>query len=219
MFTGIVQGIRKISSVSDIEGGRKLRIQLDNFSGNLEHGASVAVNGVCLTAVKISQGWADFDIIQETLDRSNLSVLKSGDSVNIERACRYGDEVGGHNVSGHVDCIGIIKKIYKSPNNRDVLVSCDKHWLAYLIPKGWVAVDGVSLTVVDVGDNWFSVSLIPETLRQTVFGLKTEGQKVNLEFDHTVKVIVHTIEKMLPEIKEHAQSNLNIGGNYKVWNK
>ena len=130
MFTGIVQGIRKISSVSDIEGGRKLRIQLDNFSGNLEHGASVAVNGGCLTAVKISQGWADFDIIQETLDRSNLSVLKSGDSVNIERACIYGDEVGGHNVSGHVDCIGIIKKIYRSPNNRDVLVSCDKHWLA-----------------------------------------------------------------------------------------
>ena len=93
MFTGIVQGIRKISLVSDIEGGRKLRIQLDDSSENLKLGASVAVNGVCLTAVKISQGWADFDIIQETLDRSNLSVLKSGDSVNIERACSYGDEV------------------------------------------------------------------------------------------------------------------------------
>ena len=104
--------------------------------------------------------------------------------------------------------MGIIKKIYNSPNNRDVLVSCDKQWLAYLIPKGWITVDGVSLTVVDVGDNWFSVSLIPETLKQTVLGLKTEGQKVNLEFDHTVKVIVHTIERMLPEIKEKAMSNL-----------
>jgi len=216
MFTGIVQGIRKISLVSDIEGGRKLRIQLDNFSENLEHGASVAVNGVCLTAVKISQGWAEFDIIQETLNRSNLSVLKSGDSVNIERACSYGDEVGGHHVSGHVDYIGIIKKIYNSPNNRDVVVSCDKQWLAYLIPKGWITVDGVSLTVVDVGDNWFSVSLIPETLKQTVLGLKTEGQKVNLEFDHTVKVIVHTIERMLPEIKENPQTNLKKGGNNKV---
>ena len=213
MFTGIVQGIRKISLVSDIEGGRKLRIQLDDSSDNLKHGASVAVNGVCLTAVKISQGWAEFDIIQETLNRSNLGALKSGDSVNIERACSYGDEVGGHLVSGHVDCIGIIKKIYNSPNNRDVVVSCDKQWLAYLIPKGWITVDGVSLTVVDVGDNWFSVSLIPETLKQTVLGLKTEGQKVNLEFDHTVKVIVHTIERMLPEIKENVLSNLKNSGN------
>ena len=216
MFTGIVQGIRKISLVSDIEGGRKLRIQLDDFSGNLEHGASVAVNGVCLTAVKISQGWAEFDIIQETLNCSNLSTLKSGDSVNIERACSYGDEVGGHYVSGHVDCIGIIKKIYNSPNNRDVTICCDKQWLAYLIPKGWITVDGVSLTVVDVGDNWFSVSLIPETLKQTVLGLKTEGQKVNLEFDHTVKVIVHTIERMLPEIKENAQFNFKKGGSNKA---
>ena len=216
MFTGIVQGIRKISLVSDIEGGRKLRIQLDDLSENLEHGASVAVNGVCLTAVKFSQGWAEFDIIQETLNRSNLSALKSGDSVDIERACSYGDEVGGHHVSGHVDCMGIIKKIYNSPNNRDVVVSCDKKWLAYMIPKGWITVDGVSLTVVDVGDNWFSVSLIPETLKQTVLGLKTEGQKVNLEFDHTVKVIVHTIERMLPEIKENVLSNLKKGGNNKV---
>ena len=160
MFTGIVQGIRKISLVSDIEGGRKLRIQLDDLSENLEHGASVAVNGVCLTAVKFSQGWAEFDIIQETLNRSNLSALNSGDSVDIDRAYSYGEEVGGHLVSGHVDCMGIIKKIYNAPNNRDVVVSCDKQWLAYLIPKGWITIDGVSLTVVDVGDNWFSVSLL-----------------------------------------------------------
>ena len=173
MFTGIVQGIRKISLVSDIEGGRKLRIELDDFSENLKHGASVAVNGVCLTAVKISQGWAEFDIILETLNRSNLSVLKSGDFVNIERACSYGDEVGGHHVSGHVDCMGIIKKIHNSPNNHDVVVSCEKQWLAYLIPKGWISVDGVSLTVVDVGGNWFSFSLIPETVSYTHLTLPT----------------------------------------------
>ena len=216
MFTGIVKGIRKISLVTDIEGGRKLRIQLDDFSVNLEYGASVAVNGVCLTAVKISQGWAEFAIIQATLYRSNLSTLKSGDSVNIERACSYGDEVGGHHVSGHVDCIGIIKKIYNSPNNRDVVVCCDKQWLAYLIPKGWITVDGVSLTVVDIVDNCFSVSLIPETLKHTVLGLKTEGKKVNLEFDHTVKVIVHTINRMLPEITDNSQFNLKKGGNNKI---
>ena len=111
--------------------------------------------------------------------------------------------------------MGTIKKIYISPNNCDFLVSCEKKWLNYLIPKGWITVDGVSLTVVDVGDNWFSVSLIPETLKQTVLGLKTENQKVNLEFDHTVKVIVHTIERMLPEIKDKALSNLKRGGNNK----
>ena len=219
MFTGIVQGKRKISLVSDIEGGRKLRIELDDFSENLKHGASLAVNGVCLTAVKISQGWAEFDIIQETLNRSNLSTLKSGDSVNIERACRYGDEVGGHHVSGHVDCIGIIKKIYNPTNNCEVVVDCDKQWLAYLIPKGWITVDGVSLTVVDIGGNWFSVSLIPETLKQTVLGLKMEGQKVNLEFDHTVKVIVQTIERILPEIKEKVFSNFKMDEDNKVLNK
>ena len=219
MFTGIVQGIRKISLVSDIEGGRKIRIQLDDFSGNLKHGASVAVNGVCLTAVKISQDWTEFDIIKVTLNRSNLSALKSGDSVNIERACSYGDEVGGHHVSGHVDCIGIIKKIYNTTNNCEVVVDCDKQWLAYLIPKGWITVDGVSLTVVDIGRNWFSVSLIPETLKQTVLGLKMEGQKVNLEFDHTVKVIVQTIERILPEIKEKVFSNFKMGEDNKVLNK
>ncbi len=208
MFTGIVQGMRKISLVSDIEGGRKLRIQLDDLSKNLLNGASVAVNGVCLTATKISKESAEFDIIQETLNRSNLSELKSGDFVNIERACSYGDELGGHLVSGHVDCVGNIKKIYNSPNNRDFIINCDKKWLPYLIYKGWVTVDGVSLTVVDLGNNWFSFSLIPETLKQTILGFKIESQKVNLEFDSTVKVIVHTIERMMPDIKDNVMYNI-----------
>ena len=131
MFTGIVQGKRKISLVSDIEGGRILRIQLDDLSKNLVKGASVAVNGVCLTATKISKEWTEFDIIQETLNRSNLSELKSGDSVNIERACSFGDEVGGHHVSGHVDCVGKIKIINNSPNNRDFIIKCDKKWWVF----------------------------------------------------------------------------------------
>ena len=207
MFTGIVQGTRNISLVSDIEGGRRLRIQLDDLSENLKIGASIAINGVCLTTVKISNGWAEFDVIQETLIRSDLGALRLGDSVNVERACSFGDEVGGHNVSGHVDCIGTIKQINKSSNNCDVVVSCDKKWIYYLIPKGWVTVDGVSLTVVDCGDTWFSFSLIPETLKQTILGHKTEGNKVNLEFDNTVKVIVHTIERMMPVIRENILSN------------
>ena len=201
MFTGIVQGIRKISAVEDFEGGRKLRIQLEDLAEKLQQGASVAVNGVCLTAIKIEVGSAEFDIIQESLDRSNLGTLVIGDSVDIERACYFGDEVGGHQVTGHIDCTGKIDEIRKTPNNRDVVVYCEEEWGRYLIPKGWIAIDGVSLTVVDVGNNWFSISLIPETLKQTVLGKKTKGDIVNLEFDHTTKVIVRTVERMLPEIK------------------
>jgi riboflavin synthase len=201
MFTGIVQGIRKISAVEDIEGGRRLRIQLEDLAEKLQQGASVAVNGVCLTAIKIEVGSAEFDIIQESLDRSNLGTLVIGDSVDIERACYFGDEVGGHQVTGHIDCTGKIDEIRKTPNNRDIVVYCEEEWGRYLIPKGWIAIDGVSLTVVDVGNNWFSISLIPETLKQTVLGKKTKGDIVNLEFDHTTKVIVRTVERMLPEIK------------------
>ncbi len=201
MFTGIIQGIRKISAVEDIEGGRKLRIQLEDLAEKLQQGASVAVNGVCLTAIKIEVGSAEFDIIQESLDRSNLGTLVIGDSVDIERACYFGDEVGGHQVTGHIDCTGKIDEIRKTPNNRDIVVYCEEEWGRYLIPKGWIAIDGVSLTVVDVGNNWFSISLIPETLKQTVLGKKTKGDIVNLEFDHTTKVIVRTVERMLPEIK------------------
>ena len=201
MFTGIVQGIRKISAVEDFEGGRKLRIQLEDLAEKLQQGASVAVNGVCLTAIKIEVDSAEFDIIQESLDRSNLGALVIGDSVDIERACYFGDEVGGHQVTGHIDCTGKIDEIRKTPNNRDIVVYCEEEWGRYLIPKGWIAIDGVSLTVVDVGNNWFSISLIPETLEQTVLGKKTKGDIVNLEFDHTTKVIVRTVERMLPEIK------------------
>ena len=201
MFTGIVQGIRKISAVEDFEGGRRLRIQLEDLAEKLQQGASVAVNGVCLTAIKIEVGSAEFDIIQESLDRSNLGTLVIGDSVDIERACYFGDEVGGHQVTGHIDCTGKIDEIRKTPNNRDIVVYCEEEWGRYLIPKGWIAIDGVSLTVVDVGNNWFSISLIPETLKQTVLGKKTKGDIVNLEFDHTTKVIVRTVERMLPEIK------------------
>ena len=111
MFTGIVQGVRKVSVITDLKGGRRLRIQLNDLVENLQHGSSVAVNGVCLTAIKIEESCAEFDIIQESLDRSNLGALVIGDSVDIERACNFGDEVGGHQVTGHIDCTGKINEI------------------------------------------------------------------------------------------------------------
>ena len=209
MFTGIVQGIRKILVVEDIQGGRRLRIQLADLAEKLQQGASVAVNGVCLTVVRFEKDWAEFDIIQETLNKSNLGVLKVGDSVDIERAYSFGDEVGGHSVTGHVDCKGIIEEVRNTPNNCDLVVSCGKEWMAYLIPKGWIAIDGTSLTLVEVGENYFSISLIPETLEQTILGKKKKGDTVNLEFDHTTKVIVRTVEKMLPQIKKQLLEGIN----------
>ena len=202
MFTGIVQGIRKISRVIDLEGCRRLLIELDDLTVNLKQGASVAVNGVCLTAVTIEKKFVEFDIIQESLNKSNLSSLKVGDYVNIERACCLGDEIGGHQINGHIDCTGKIKKIIKTKNNHELVVSCSKKWLTYLFPKGWIAVDGISLTVVDLGEDWFSIALIPETIKQTILGLKKKGNSVNLEFDYSTKVIVESINRIVPEIKE-----------------
>jgi len=209
MFTGIVQGIRKIIVMEDLQGGRRLRIQLADLAEKLQQGASVAVNGVCLTVVRFEKDWAEFDIIQETLNKSNLGVLKVGNFVDIERACSFGDEVGGHSVTGHVDCKGIIEEVRITPNNCDIFVSCSKEWMAYLIPKGWIAMDGASLTLVEVGENHFSISLIPETLEQTVLGKKKKGDTVNLEFDHTTKVIVRTVERMLPQIKKQLLEGKN----------
>lgn len=199
MFTGIVQGKCLVTAVDNFQGGRKLKIKLQILSDNLKKGASVSVNGVCLTVVALDKDWAEFDIIQESLDKSNLGDLIVGDLVNIERACSFGDEVGGHSVTGHVDCKGIIKDIHQKPNNYELVVSCEKEWIIYLIPKGWISIDGVSLTVVDVGSGYFNISLIPETLSQTVLGKKTKGDIVNLEFDHTTKVIVHTVERMFTD--------------------
>lgn len=199
MFTGIVQGTRKITGVDDYDGGRRLMVQLDELSNHLERGASVSINGTCLTVVSIEKETAGFDIIQESLDKTNLGPLQVGDFVNIERACRYGDEMGGHHVTGHIDTVGTIKDIVSSPNNRELILSCDTHWLKFLIPKGWIAIDGISLTVVTVETSSFSVCLIPETIQQTTLGQKQSGDAINLEFDHTTKVIVQTLERLLPE--------------------
>ena len=203
MFTGIVQGIRRVSGLTDFKGGRRLLLKLDDLALNLSQGASVSVNGVCLTAVCINNDLVEFDIIQESLNRSNLGLLKIDDYVNIERACCFGDEIGGHQVTGHIDCKGEIKEVKKKHNNCDLIVACDNEWISYLFPKGWIAIDGISLTVVDVGKNWFSISLIPETLEKTLLGGKNEGDYVNLEFEHITKVIVKSIERIMPLLLPH----------------
>ena len=196
MFTGIVKGLRPVESVVEKNGRRQLVISLDDFSRELEVGASVAINGTCLTTVALRDGVATFDVIQETLNCTNVGILKPGDLVNVERSCRVGDEIGGHHLMGHVDATGTILDIHATANNREVFIHHDPRWHKYMIPKGWIAVDGISLTVVSVAADHFSVCLIPETLARTTLGFKEVRRSVNLEFDHATKVIVTTIEQM-----------------------
>ena len=208
MFSGIVQGTRKIIAVDENSGIRRLKIDLSGLTENLQYGASVSVNGVCLTVVAIEKEHVRFDVILETLNRSNLDVLKTGDPVNIERSLKLEDEIGGHQVSGHVDTTGKISEILRSGNNFDLKISCASEWTHFLVPKGWIALDGISLTVVDVGEDWFTVSLIPETLKRTIIGNKHEGDPVNLEFDQNTKIIVKTMDSMLPEIEKRLRKSM-----------
>lgn len=203
LFTGIVQGKGEILFSKQVSGGLKLRIQMNEWGTCLELGASVAVSGVCLTVVNFQEGeWAEFDVIQETLDRSNLGMLQVGSHTNIERSLKMGDELGGHQVNGHVDCKAQILQIEQSPGNHKIWIEIAPHWNRYLVPKGWIAVDGVSLTVVDVEPDRFSVCLIPETLSRTTLGNATQTTLLNLEFDHQTKVIVESVERLLPKFLE-----------------
>ena len=203
LFTGIVQGKGDVLLLQQFNGGLKLRIQMNELSTGLELGASVAVSGVCLTVVNFQEStWAEFDVIQETLDRSNLGMLQVGSHTNIERSLKVGDELGGHQVNGHVDCKARILQIEQSPGNHKIWIELEPHWNRYLVPKGWIAVDGVSLTVVDVEPDRFSVCLIPETLSRTPLGNATLTTHFNLEFDHQTKVIVESIERLLPKFLE-----------------
>ena len=187
MFSGIVQGTRKIIAVDENSGIRRLEIDLTGLTENLQNGASVSVNGVCLTVVAIEKEHVRFDVIRETLNRSNLDVLKTGDPVNIERSIKLEDENGGHQVSGHVDTTGEIRGILKSENNLDLKISCASEWTRFLVPKGWIALDGISLTVVDVGEDWFTVSLIPETLNAPSSATNTKGTRLIWNLTKTPK--------------------------------
>ena len=198
MFTGIVQGMCTVQQIQESNNFRKVKIQLDELADGLRKGASVAVNGTCLTVAAIEQELITFEVIQETLQRTNLDRLTVHCQVNIERSVCLGDEIGGHLVMGHVDCTGYIVQVEESPNNWKVWICHAEEWNRYLIPKGWIAIDGVSLTVIDVLTDRFSVGLIPETRQRTTLGIKTTGQPVNLEFDQQIKVLVMTIERCLP---------------------
>lgn len=199
MFTGIVQGLRRVERVEDTHGLRRLTIDLGELAHRLVPGASVCINGVCLTATRIEGTAASFDVIAETLQRTNLSDVAVGHCVNVERSMALADEVGGHRVSGHVYDTVRVSSIETGPSLRTIWFAAAPRWMAYLYYKGFVAVDGASLTVaaVDTPGSRFSVSLIPETIARTTLGTVTVGARVNLEIDTQTQTIVDTVERLL----------------------
>ena len=197
MFSGIVQAACPVVHRESLPGLLRLTIDLGELVTGLRHGASVSVAGVCLTVVSQDAGHVTFEIMQETLEKTTLGELRTSDAINIERSVRIGDEIGGHRVSGHVTGVAVIRNIDQSQNQHTLTIGVDPAWIEAIIPKGFIALDGCSLTVIEVGTDWFTVSLIPETLRMTTFGGKKEGDRMNLELDPETQAIVATVKRYL----------------------
>ena len=186
MFTGIIHGLGRVEKISAVKGNGKaaqMTVDLGRLAKGLKVGDSVSINGACLTVVKIKKGKASFEMIGETMKKTALSSLTLGDRVNIERSLRVGDTIDGHFVLGHVDGIGTIIEKVKQKNQTKLWIKIDKTLIKYVVPKGSIAIDGTSLTVVDVLKDKISVALIPHTLAVTTLGIKGKGSKVNVEID------------------------------------
>lgn len=201
MFTGIVQGTAEIIAVDEKELFRTHIVRLpEELLPGLALGASVAHNGCCLTVTAIEGDRVSFDLIKETLRITNLGELQVGDVVNIERAAKFSDEIGGHLMSGHIMTTAEICKIIQSENNREVWFKLqDASQIKYILHKGFVGIDGISLTVGDVTKSKFCVHLIPETLERTTLGAKKLGHRVNIEIDPHTQAIVETVERVLAQ--------------------
>lgn len=194
MFTGIVKELGEVERIEVSADGARLAIHAPETASRVQVGDSVAINGVCLTVIRKEDGRLWFDAVQETLRRSNLGKLKPGDRVNLEDALRVGEAMGGHFVQGHVDATGTVQQLVPQGNAVVMVVSVGEEWMRYVVPKGSVAVDGVSLTVVDAGASDFSVWLIPHTRAVTTLGFRQVGDEVNVEFDMLAKYIERLLQ-------------------------
>ncbi len=206
MFTGIVQGIALVARSSDRAGLRSLRLDLPKgFADGLAVGASVAVDGTCLTVTSLAAvDVADFDVMQQTLSTTTLGALAVGGRVNVERAAKEGAEIGGHPLSGHVDFSARVAAVRQPENNHVLRLAVPAPWMRYVFAKGYIAVNGASLTVAEAqrepgGAGWFEVWLIPETLRMTTFADKRVGDALNVEIERATQVMVDTVRDAVDE--------------------
>jgi len=202
MFTGIVEAKGLISKKIPSAEGQRLQIEVpEGFNKDLKEGASVAVNGVCLTVTEYSNDQISFDVIKETLRVTNLGDLNKNSEVNIERSLKFGDEVGGHLLSGHISC-ACKASLSNTEDEVEILVDKPENWGQYIYPKGYIALNGVSLTVGKVSDKSFSVYLIPETIRSTNLLTVEDGARLNLEIDQGVMASYENEKKILKNTGE-----------------
>ena len=189
MFTGIIQKVGTVSELEEREGGKRLWLSNSSWDKAYEFGESIAVNGVCLTLAAQKEGLIGFDVLEETLRKTNLGSLVAGRQVNLERALCYGDALGGHLVSGHVDATGFVKSITSVGPDRRVEISVPESVRMHMVPQGSIACDGISLTVAELTADSFAVHLIPTTLVETNWGAMQEKDPVNLEGDMVCKIV------------------------------
>ncbi len=206
MFTGIVQGVARVQALVDKPGLRSFTLQFPpGFAQGLAIGASVAVDGVCLTVTEqVGTDAARFDVMQQSLALTTLGSLQAGSVVNVERAARDGAEIGGHPLSGHVDLQATVAEVREPENNRVLRIGVPAPWMRYVFAKGYIAVNGASLTVAEAqrnsdGSGWFEVWLIPETLRATTFAAQGVGARLNVEIERSTQVFVDTVRDAIDE--------------------
>jgi riboflavin synthase len=200
MYSGITQGLYEVINLAKKPGLIDYTVNLSSeLTKLLKPGDSVAIDGVCQSLVQLVGTHASFQAIQETLDKTTLNTLHVGRYVSVERSLRWGDEVGGHEVSGHVVGTAILYQKIQEHNNTTLVLKCDPDWMKYILPKGFIAVDGSSLTVGQtyIDEGLFCLHLIPETLRLTNFSKKQIQDRVNIEFDYKTKTIVDTVERLV----------------------
>lgn len=204
MYSGITKGLFPVTKV---ERGVDLISYVVSLSANLTAGLkigdSVSIDGVCQTVIAINANDISFQAIDETLRKTTLDKLDTGRLVSVERSLRYGDEVGGHEVAGHVFGTGVISQVLNTNENLTLVIHCDPSWMKYILPKGFIAVDGSSLTVgeTDPEQSLFTLHLIPETQRVTNFKHRQINDEVNIELDHKTKTIVDTVENVIKNMR------------------
>ncbi|MDP2939372.1 MAG: riboflavin synthase [Candidatus Omnitrophota bacterium] len=194
MFTGIIEELGKIVRIENLKGNRLLTIGAQKVIDLTKIGDSIAVNGVCLTVVKIENKNLSFEVIPETLDKTNLKFLKVSDSVNLERSLKFNERIGGHLLSGHIDTVGIIRKKSFTLGGYKFEIALDKDFLPFIVNKGSVAIDGISLTAANIKGNTFSVYIIPHTLKVTTLGFKGPSSYVNIEVDMLGKYVLSLLK-------------------------
>lgn len=200
MFTGIIQGIAEVIHIDEKENFRTHVVRLPiNHLNELTLGASIAHNGCCLTVVKIEGDEISFDLMQETLRVTNLGLLSVGNFINFERAAKFGDEIGGHQMSGHIMDMAAITRITKSEHNCQVWFALSENLSKYIFTKGYIGIDGISLTIGEVTGSEFCVNLIPETIARTNMQFAETDMRVNIEIDPQTQAIVDTVERVLAD--------------------